>query len=226
MDEGPWLVLVSELTFDEVKVGGSIMHVSIELWRVVVIGLLGFVLPLGLGFVSSHDELVLDDTFGNGEIFVSTNDVFVNTKINNWIVLIIAWILLLVLVLVASAGVADWVRSETAINTGLNSSIVVARVIGGGLFSVILAPGKSEFSLSLGDVTLSGENLVIKTELWNEIILVETLWRFEARNELVSELGFGTGDMSLGVRDINVLSAEVWYEIVLWISLWGLEGSG
>ena len=94
------------------------------------------------------------------------------------------------------------------------------------MFSVILAPGKSEFSLSLGDVALSRENLVIKTELWNEIILVETLWRLEARNELVSELGFGTGDMSLGVRDINVLSAEVWYEIVLWISLWGLEGSG
>jgi len=102
LNEGPWLVLVTEFAFDEVEVGGSILHVFVELWRVIVIGLLGFVLPLGLGFIGSHDELVLNNTFGNGEIFMSTNDVFVNTKINNWIVLVITWILLLVLILVAS----------------------------------------------------------------------------------------------------------------------------
>jgi hypothetical protein len=41
----------------------------------------------------------------------------------------------------------------------------------------------------------------------------------------VSELGFGTGDVSLGVYDIRVLWAKVWYEIVFWMSLWGLERS-
>ena len=110
MDEGPWLVLVTEFAFDEVEVGGSILHVFVELWRVIVIGLLGFVLPLGLGFVGSHNKLVLEHTFGDGEVLVSTDDVFIDTKINNWVIFIITWILLLVLILVATTGVADWVR--------------------------------------------------------------------------------------------------------------------
>jgi len=32
LNEGPWLILVTKLAFDEVEVGGSIMHILIELW--------------------------------------------------------------------------------------------------------------------------------------------------------------------------------------------------
>jgi len=78
--------------------------------RVVVVGLLSWVLPFGFGFISSHDELMLEHTFGNGEVLVGTNDISIDTKINNWVVLVITWVLLLVLILVAAAGVTDWVR--------------------------------------------------------------------------------------------------------------------
>jgi len=102
LDEGPWLVLVAEFTFDEIEVGGGVVHVSVKFWGVVVIGLLGWVLPLGLGLVGSHNEFVLEHTLSNGEIFVSSEDVSVDTKIWDWIILIITSFLLLVLILVAA----------------------------------------------------------------------------------------------------------------------------
>jgi len=106
----------------------------------------------------------------------------------------------------------------------LDSSIVVASVISGVNSSVIWVPDVGEFSLSLTNVRLSRENFVIEAEVWNEIVSLGFLWWLEAGDKGVLELGFGTGDMSLGICDINVLWAKVWYEIIFWISLWGLEG--
>jgi len=107
----------------------------------------------------------------------------------------------------------------------LNGGVGVASVISGVNSSVIWVPDVGELGLSLADVALSREDFVIETEVWNEIILLESLWCFEAGDKSVSELGLGTGDVSLGINDINVLWAKVWYEIVFWISLWGLERS-
>ena len=100
---------MTEFTLDEVKIGGSIMHVSIEFWGIVVISLLGWVLPLGLGFISSHDEFVLKHTFSNSEVLMSAKNISIDTKIWDWIILIITCFLLLVLVLVASRRITDWI---------------------------------------------------------------------------------------------------------------------
>jgi len=87
----------------------------------------------------------------------------------------------------------------------LNSSVVVASVISGVNSSVIWVPDVGEFSLSLTNVGLSRKNFVIEAEVWNEIASLRFLWGLEAGDKGVLELGFGTGDMSLGVCDINVL---------------------
>ena len=62
----------------------------------------------------------------------------------------------------------------------MNSSIVVASVISGVNSSVIWVPDVAEFTLSFTNVGLSRENFVIKTEVWNEIVLLETCWCLEA----------------------------------------------
>jgi hypothetical protein len=62
----------------------------------------------------------------------------------------------------------------------LDSSIVVASVISGVNSSVIWVPDVAEFTLSFTNVGLSRENFVIKTEVWNEIVLLETGWCLEA----------------------------------------------
>jgi hypothetical protein len=107
----------------------------------------------------------------------------------------------------------------------LNGSIVVASVISGTLIGVIWVPDVGKLGLSLSNVALSSKNIVIKTEVWNEIILRMALWSLEAGNEDVSETCFGGTNMSLGISDIDVLWSKVWHEIVFWMTLWSLERS-
>jgi hypothetical protein len=53
--------------------------------------------------------VVPDNLFGDWKVFVVVDDVSINSEVNNWVVLVVTWILLWVLVLVAAGGGADWV---------------------------------------------------------------------------------------------------------------------
>ena len=53
----------SFLGVGEVLVGGD--NISFERWSEVVVGVLRYVMPLGLRLLSSHNKLVLGDSFSN-----------------------------------------------------------------------------------------------------------------------------------------------------------------
>jgi len=142
---------------------------------------------------------VLDDTFGNSEVLVSTDDVFIDTKINDWIILVITWILLLVLILVASRRVADWIRSNRNIGFKLNISklfpvlhfthCLLGRlkvnlrsnnifikfwclVVFDGVLVILLFPVPLMTKLLLSPVkgVIVGVHILIFSEVWDEVI--------------------------------------------------------
>jgi len=87
------------LAFDEIEVDFSISHFSLELWRVVVEGLLCWV---QWWVLKNEVPVVTDDLFSDWKVLVVGNDIGIFTKINNWVIFVVTIILLWVLVLVAS----------------------------------------------------------------------------------------------------------------------------
>jgi len=94
---------VAEVGFGvlEVLQGGD--GVAVQLWGEVVVDILGWVLPLGLGGGGTDLEFVSDHTLGDFEIIEVIVDVLVSAEVWNWIVNLVASLLLLVLVLSAAS---------------------------------------------------------------------------------------------------------------------------
>ena len=102
------------LGVSEVLVGGD--HVAIKLWSEVVIDILGWVVPLFLGSLSSQYKLVGFHALGKFKRSVIVDNVSVNTKVWHWVVDLVSQWLLFVLVLGAASGGANWI----GLNVGLN----------------------------------------------------------------------------------------------------------
>jgi len=109
------------LGVSEVLVGGD--NVTVEFWGEVVIDVLGWVVPSGLRSFSSDLEFVRLLGFGNFEISEVINDVSVNTEVWNSVVDLVSEWLLLVLVLSAASGRADWIGLGLLIS--LNLEVVI-----------------------------------------------------------------------------------------------------
>jgi len=185
---------VAEFTFDEIEVGGGVVHVSVKFWGVVVIGLLGWVLPLGLGLVGSHNEFVLEHTLSNGEIFVSSEDVSVDTEVWNWVILVVTGFLLLVLILVASGRIANWIRTELnfckipfsffgfltlqVLKRGLHVLIEWVGInIGWDLWAIVLLgpdPFMTELFFSPVEGSIVMLKIMIVSIVWDEVVLIIT----------------------------------------------------
>ena len=84
------------------KVLSSGDHVTSELWSEVVKGILGDVVPFGLGSLGSEFPLVSEVGLGISEGGGVVNDILVDSVVWNWIVQWISEWSLLVLVLGAS----------------------------------------------------------------------------------------------------------------------------
>jgi len=105
----------------EVLVGGD--DVTIKLWSEVIVNVLGWVVPFGLGSISSDPEFVRLLGLSNSEIIEVINDVSVNTEVWNSVVDLVTEWLLLVLVLSAASGRADWIGLGLLIS--LNLEVVI-----------------------------------------------------------------------------------------------------
>jgi hypothetical protein len=99
--KGP-VVTEVRLSIGEVLVGGD--DVAIKLRSEVVIDILSWVVPLGLGSLGSHLEFVRFHALSKFEGSMVINDVGVDTEVWNWIVDLVSQWLLLVLVLSAAGG--------------------------------------------------------------------------------------------------------------------------
>jgi len=109
------------LSVGEVLVGGD--DITIKLWSEVIVNVLGWVVPFGLGSISSDLEFVRLLGLSNSEISEVINDVSVNTEVWNSVVDLVTEWLLLVLVLSAASGRADWIGLGLLIS--LNLEVVI-----------------------------------------------------------------------------------------------------
>jgi len=97
-------------------------HITIKLWSKVVVGVLGWVVPFSLGSISSHFKIMTESTLRDFEGVVGLKDFVINSEVWDWVVDVVATCLLLVLVLGATGGGADWVGLKVQINSRLNVS--------------------------------------------------------------------------------------------------------
>jgi len=193
----------------------------------------------------------MDDTLSNGKILVRSNDVSIDTKVNNWVILVITWVLLLVLVLVASAGVADWVRFKMNISSVLKSYCLTEGLLGvvlimEGNFNVVVLtevrngivnwmwlslwfqsnPLVTESLLLTLSVVKSSFNISVFSEVRDKVVLSITNWSWLERSmELVSSSSLGVGHVLVGDHDVSFGITEIWSSDIFWT--WGLlEGGG
>jgi len=235
------------LGVSEVLVGGD--NVTVEFWGEVVIDVLGWVVPSGLGGISSDPEFVRLLGFGNFEISEVINDVSVNTEVWNSVVDLVTEWLLLVLVLGAAGGRADWVRLEVNIGFGLDVRHLVSEALLSGIgvsetvldvlvnsevWHVVVSRwlcGCSEggtlpfsvFVLGGFSVNETFSNVVVWAEMWDEVVLWWATWLGEAGGHLVAELSLSSCEVVLGGLDIGIIT-EMWHEVVGWVT-WG-RGTG
>jgi len=189
------------LGIGQVLVGGD--NITIELRSEVVIDILGWVVPFGLGSISSKSKLVRFHTLGSGERSVVINDVSVNTEVWNSIVDLVTEWLLLVLVLGAASRGADWVRIKFDISIKLD---------------IIDNPSVSKILLSVFKVLHGGNNISLQG--WVEIVINILGWvvplflRGSSSDlEFMTDHAFSSCERSEVVIDI-MISTEVWYSIV------------
>lgn len=172
-----------------------------------------------------------NNLFSDVEVREMIRNISVLSKIDNWVVNIIATILLWVLILVTSGGGADWIRISANISIKLNLSIVVAGVVSGTwntpntVITLLCNPLVSKQRLLISNMSLGINHIPIKSEIWNEIICWMTLRGVEGGSHHVTERCLGLFGMLLSVSDVTILSTEVRDEVVNWVTLWSIERS-
>lgn len=142
----------TDLSIIKILVGGD--NVAVELGGEVVVGVLGDIMPFSLRLLSSHNKLVLLHALGNVERSISINHIGVSSEVWDWVVNFVTTLLLLVLVLVAAGGGADGVRLEVHVSLSLH---------------FVLIPW-SEGLFSVGGVAKADLDVVVETEVWDEIV--------------------------------------------------------
>ena len=104
----PGGILMMKLVLSELKAVSSSDHIALKLWRVVIEGLLSWV---EWWLLEDEVPVVADNFLGDWEILVVLLDILVIcTPVGNWVVHVVAWILLWVLVLVATGRGANRIR--------------------------------------------------------------------------------------------------------------------
>jgi len=189
------------------KMLGSTDHISIELGSEVVVSILGDVVPFGLRCIGAHDEFVSEGSFRNLKRVVIINDVVVDTEVWNWIVDVISSWLLLVLVLGATSGGADWVRVDIRFN-----------------LEVVDHPLVAEGVLSISEMLGGGDHISI--ELRSEVVVSVfsdivpfSLGGISSHLELVSKSTLRDGEGVVAVEDL-VINTEVRDWVVDVITSW------
>jgi len=91
---------MTELVLSEFKALSGSDHIVFKLWGVVIFGLLSWV---KWWILEDKVPVMTNDFLSDWEIFIVVNDISINTKIYNWVVLVVTWILLWVFVLVATS---------------------------------------------------------------------------------------------------------------------------
>jgi len=200
------------LSFGEFEVGPGGDNVLVEGWVEVVVGVLSFVGPLLLGGGGTDLELVADHTLGSfnrGEVIV---DIVVSTKVWNGVVDLIAQVLLLVLVLSASGGRADWVGLQFGID------LQVGVELDGE------SPVMVEVGLSISEVLVRRNDITV--ELWSEVVVNVLGWvvpfglgSLGSERELVALHALGKLEGSVVIEDVGV-NAEVWNSVVDLVTEW------
>ena len=210
------------LSIGEVLVRGD--NITFELRSEVVVNVLGWVMPFSLGSISSDLEFVRLLGLSNSEISEVINDVSVNTEVWNSVVDLVTEWLLLVLVLGAAGGRADWVRLEVNIGFGLDVRHLVSEALLSGIgvsetvldvlvnsevWHVVVSRwlcGCSEggtlpfsvFVLGGFSVNETFSNVVVWAEMWDEVVLWWATWLGEAGGHLVAELSLSSCEVVLG----------------------------
>ena len=234
------LVLEVLLGITKVLHGGN--DITVQGWVEVVVNILGWVVPLLLRGSGTNLEFMTDHAFSEsqgGEVIV---DVVISAEVWNSIVDFVTECLLLVLVLSATSGGADWIRLEVSggihvrieLNEGWHLvrwpgvlSLVVVKLVGinswknPSTISVSLNGPSSNRLLSIGDVSLGESDVLVFTEVWNEVVSWRIIWWWGGV-ELMTELLLSKSNDTLGVLDVLVLS-EMWNEVV---SLWWVWSVG
>ena len=95
------LVTESGLSIGEVLGGGD--DITVKSWGEVVVGVLGFVLPLVAQAAGTDLELMTDHVLGEFDTFEIIIDVFISSEVWHEVVDVITKILLFVLVLSATS---------------------------------------------------------------------------------------------------------------------------
>lgn len=159
LDEGGFISATYEIS-SSISVSLSVDHIFIELHVEVVKGILGNIVILHLGLWKTEFPFVaqLSFTFGKGSHGVL--DILINTEVWNEVVHWVRWGIWLfwVWVLVATRGIADWVRLNHEEGGGTKSSFGIRKVLLGVLD--ILVEVWSEVVVGiLGNVVVSGLGL-------------------------------------------------------------------
>jgi len=194
------------LSISEVLVGGN--DITVELWSEVVVNVLSWVVPFGLGCIGSELEFVRLLGLSNSKISEVINDVSVNTEVWNSVVDLVTEWLLLMLVLGASSRRADWIGTLTDIRIELNSK----------------SPVVTEGGLGIGQVLVGGDNITI--ELRSEVVIDILGWvvpfglgSISSKSKLVRLLGLSNGERSVVINDVSV-NTEVWNSVVDLVTEW------
>ena len=145
------------LGVSEVLVSGD--DVTVKLWSEVVVNVLSWVVPFGLGGLGTELELVRLHGFGKLKRSVVVDDVGINTEVWNWVVDLVSEWLLLVLVLSATSRGADWVRVKMNIRVELN---------------IIDNPLVTEVLLGVIEILHGGNNITVQG--WVEVVVNILSW--------------------------------------------------
>ena len=179
--------------FRELKTVGGVDHVSLEGWIVIIESLLGWV---ERWFLKDEVPVMANNLFSNWEVLVVSSDVLiVFTPVGNWIINIIASILLWVLVLVASGRRANWVGFQ------LNKPVFLWEIPG----TVNLDSIFHVFE-GVGDIS-------IHSEVWYEIVFLNIILTLRPV-PMVTKLLLSVFERLIIVSNGNISRSKVWDEIV------------
>lgn len=183
-------------------------HIAVEPGSEVVVGIFGWVMPFGLRFLGGHLQVVSERVLGNLERVVVIEDIVVDAEVGNEVVDVVTAWLLLVLVLVAAGGRADWIGLSMQISLRLDvvHLMAVLRFSGNSVSETIL-------------------NIAIKPEVWYEVIPWWIGWWCLRGIIPSSKLRLSISSVQEAVFDVVVL-AEIRDEIISWWPSWLREASG
>jgi hypothetical protein len=188
---------MSKNFFSIIKVLHGANDITVKSWVVVIQNLLGWIGPFFFGSSSTNLEFVTNHTFSSFQGCEVVVDIVVSAKVWNWVVNFITKFLLLMLILSATSGGADWIglRLSYGINVGISLNkrwqlvrwpgvlrlvvvdlVFINRRKDPGTITVLLDIPFTVFGLRVGNVLLGESDILILTEVWNKIVPWWSIW--------------------------------------------------